>query len=65
MTDPSPEECHKQNIHNRTLADIQAAAGQWEVTPAIYPVLDLSSMFGSKKKNNKQVGYQNHEQVLV
>ena len=55
LTDASPEECHKRNIHNRSLADIQQAAAQWQGTPPVYPLLDLGPLFGFNRKKSKQV----------
>lgn len=56
MTGTTVEECHKRNIHNRSLADIQQAAAQWQETPAVYPLLDLGPLLGLNKKKNKQGG---------
>lgn len=50
------EECHKRNIHDRSLADIQQAAAQWQETPAVYPLLDLGPLLGLNKKKSKQGG---------
>lgn len=37
--------CHKRNIHNRTLEDTQRMANEWESAPAVYPHLDVSSLY--------------------
>ncbi|KAL0029461.1 hypothetical protein WJX77_009633 [Trebouxia sp. C0004] len=50
------QECHKRNIHHRSLADIQQAAAQWQETPAVYPLLDLGPLLGLNKKKSKQGG---------
>ncbi len=55
VTGATVEECHKRNIHNRSLADIQQAAAQWQETPAVYPLLDLGPLLGLNKKKSKQV----------
>lgn len=55
VTGATVEECHKRNIHNRSLADIQQAAAQWQQTPAVYPLLDLGPLLGLNKKKSKQV----------
>ena len=60
LTDASPEECHKRNIHNRSLADIQQAAAQWQGTPPVYPLLDLGPLFGFNRKKSKQVHFEWH-----
>ena len=46
----SPEACHARNAHNRSLADVQQAAAQWQETPAVYPVLDIGLLLGGAKK---------------
>ncbi|KAA6429066.1 MAG: hypothetical protein FRX49_01176 [Trebouxia sp. A1-2] len=56
VTGATVEECHKRNIHNRSLADIQQAAAQWQQTPAVYPLLDLGPLLGLNKKKSKQGG---------
>lgn len=51
----SPQESHQRNIHNRSLADIEQAAAQWQDTPTMYPLLDVASLLGTNKKKSKQV----------
>lgn len=51
----SPQECHQRNIHNRSLADIEQAAAQWQDTPTMYPLLDVACLLGTNKKKGKQV----------
>ena len=55
VTGVTVEECHKRNIHKRSLADIEQAAAQWQDTPAVYPLLDLGTLLGLNKKKSKQV----------
>jgi len=67
VTGATVEECHKRNIHNRSLADIQQAAAQWQATPAVYPLLDLGPLLGLNKKKSKQVSHSlglNHARIL-
>lgn len=52
----SPQECHQRNIHNRSLADIEQAAAQWQDTPTMYPLLDVACLLGTNKKKGKQGG---------
>ena len=61
LTDLSPEECHKRNTHNRSLADIQAAAAQWQETPLVYPLLDVDPLFGQKKKGKQVCCHSRHQ----
>ena len=55
VTGATVEECYKRNIHNRSLADVQQAAAQWQETPAVYPLLDLGPLLGLNKRKSKQV----------
>ena len=50
--------CFKLNTHGRSLEDIQHALSQWEETPAVYPQLDVDSLFNPNKhkRSREQVG---------
>ncbi|KAL3183621.1 hypothetical protein MRX96_033722 [Rhipicephalus microplus] len=37
-----PEECHRRNVHGRSLEDIQRIVDSWEPAPRQYPRLDCS-----------------------
>lgn len=37
-----PEECHRRNVHGRSLEDIQKIVKSWEPAPKNYPRLDCS-----------------------
>lgn len=41
------EKCLKNNIHNRSEADIRKAINRWTATPSTYTVLDYSCLFNS------------------
>lgn len=45
------EECHKRNIHGRSLKDITRIIKSWEPTPRQYPTLDVTSLLAELSPN--------------
>lgn len=43
--EPNVEECIKNNIHNRSAADIQKALKEWKVAPLHYVKIDYTYLF--------------------
>lgn len=50
------EECHKRNVHSRSLKDITRIIKSWEATPKHYPILDVKSLLAELSPTGNGTG---------